>query len=237
MKKLLFGIFAHPDDEAFGPSAYLYRQAHTGVDVHLIVVTDGDAGRNEGYDDLASQRVKEWLESGKRIGVKSNKALHFPDGGLCNNLYLKIADEIIEHIEGVLKTYRGMVEVDFLTFENRGISGHLDHIATSFITTYVFERMKQSAKEKVRIHQLLYYCLTKTRVPQSNISWIYMPAGYDDEETGLSHPYSDIADKKFHIMHAHESQKTDMQYVIESHKNDKGELEDEYVTDNFIIHQ
>ena len=56
MKKLLFGIFAHPDDEAFGPSATLYKAAQAGTDVHLIVVTDGDSGANvDGHKDLAKK--------------------------------------------------------------------------------------------------------------------------------------------------------------------------------------
>ena len=36
MKKIIFGIFAHPDDEAFGPSGTLLLETRSGTELHLI---------------------------------------------------------------------------------------------------------------------------------------------------------------------------------------------------------
>ncbi len=40
----LLAVFAHPDDEFFGPGGTLARYAATGVEVWLVCGTDGDAG-------------------------------------------------------------------------------------------------------------------------------------------------------------------------------------------------
>ncbi len=234
MKKVIFGIFAHPDDEAFCPSAYLYRQAQSGADVHLVVATDGDAGRNEGYENLAEQRHAEWLESGRRIGAASNLALHYPDGGLCNNLYLEIAGLITNFIHETLHGYDQPVDVELVTLEQAGITGHLDHIAISFITTYVFEQLKTDPPANTHVGRLLYYCLPKALAPECDCNWLYMPAGRSDAEIDFTHNFADIADKKLHIMQAHESQKKDMEEVILAHANDPS-LQAACTTDHFIV--
>ncbi|MCB0024964.1 MAG: PIG-L family deacetylase, partial [Caldilinea sp.] len=43
-QRTLLGVFAHPDDESFGPGGTLARYAREGVDVHVIIATDGIAG-------------------------------------------------------------------------------------------------------------------------------------------------------------------------------------------------
>jgi len=56
----------------------------------------------------------------------------------------KIAEEV--------KKITDSLEPEILmTFESGGISGHLDHIAVSMITSYVFEKADYSKT-------LLYYC-------------------------------------------------------------------------------
>lgn len=79
MKKVLIGIFAHPDDEAFGPSGTLLKLRDEGWDIHLILLTDGDAGVNvDNVTDLAATRLKEWEASAKLLGAASTHALHYP---------------------------------------------------------------------------------------------------------------------------------------------------------------
>ncbi len=40
--KVLLAVFAHPDDETFGPGGTLARYAAEGVDVHYACATRGE---------------------------------------------------------------------------------------------------------------------------------------------------------------------------------------------------
>lgn len=215
MKKLLFGIFAHPDDEAFGPSATLYKAAQTGTDVHLVLVTDGENGTNcDNCENLASVRLEEWQKSGEIIGIRSGIALHYPDGSLSNSLYLEVAGKITQHITKTLATYNEPVEIEFMTFEPGGISGHLDHIAVSYITTFVYLKLRGQAPENTTIGKLKYFCLPATTVPAPSTGWIYMPAGKEEKQIDEQVDFSDIVKKKLEIMKAHHSQREDMKQVL-----------------------
>ena len=65
----LLGVFAHPDDESFGPGGTLAKYAREGVEVHVCTVTDGNAGSRDadvphgdadpGHDTLAGERLQE----------------------------------------------------------------------------------------------------------------------------------------------------------------------------------
>ena len=44
MTRRLLGVFAHPDDESYGPAGTLATSSAAGVDVHIAVMTDGAAG-------------------------------------------------------------------------------------------------------------------------------------------------------------------------------------------------
>lgn len=220
MKKVLFGVFAHPDDESFGPSASLYNEAQNGTDVHLVLVTDGEAGTNpDNIQNLGELRIKEWQESGKLIGAKTGTALHYPDGGLNNNLYLEIAEKISDFVNQTIDTYQEDIEIEFMTFENLGITGHLDHVAVSFITTFCYLKLREKPPKQVSVGKLKYYCLPLEASPRPATHWIYMPTGKKPENVDEVFDYSDLIDKKLEIMKAHYTQKADMQAVLSSLKN------------------
>lgn len=217
MKKILFGIFAHPDDEAFGPSASLYHAAQTDTDVHLVVITDGEGGTNtDNVPDLGSVRIKEWHASGKLIGAQSQKAFHYQDGSLSNSLYHEIADLLLVHVSEVAASYKDAIMVDFMTYEQGGITGHLDHIATHFITTYVYVKLRNNPPQNIRIGTLKYYCLPHDLAAAPNTDWLYMCCGKTDAHCDEIFDFTDIADKKLEIMRAHHSQREDMKAVLEA---------------------
>jgi len=59
MEKKLLAMVAHPDDESFGIGGTLARYAAEGVDVHVIIATDGAAGSvAEGFEDARDQLVE-----------------------------------------------------------------------------------------------------------------------------------------------------------------------------------
>ena len=76
MGMTIVGIFAHPDDEAFGPSGTLALLAKEN-DVYLICATNGDAASGKPDPKLAEIRQKELLASANVLGIKKVYFLDF----------------------------------------------------------------------------------------------------------------------------------------------------------------
>lgn len=213
--KPVVAVFAHPDDEAFGPAGTLAKLAQER-DVYIICVTDGAAGINSSdkTDDLADIRKDELRESAKLLGIKNVVFLGYKDGSLSNNLYHEVAEKITAEFE---KLQPEIV----ITYENRGVSGHIDHIAVSLISTYVFERLEN-------VRELWYYCITEKRREAFKDYYIYFPPGYNDEQISKKIDVSDVWDLKIQAMHQHESQAHDIERTLRGYQDLPKE-------ENFII--
>ena len=214
------GIFAHPDDESFGPSGTLYKAAQTGTDVHLLLITDGSAGQNTAdVSDLGSLRVEEWRQSAKLIGATSTYSFGYKDGELNNNKYVEVAEKIFNEIRAIVATYNKPIMLDFMTFDQSGITGHIDHIMISNITTFIYEKLRQNPPSQIIFGKLRYFCVCKDFSPKPNTEWIYMPAGHEEADFDEIVDIADVYEKKLEIMLAHKSQKSDMDYILNRYGN------------------
>jgi LmbE family N-acetylglucosaminyl deacetylase len=197
--KPLFCIFAHPDDEAFGPGGSIATFSKDRK-VYLICVTDGNAKecfQHEKHDNLGDIRKEELLKSAKILGIQDVFFLGFPDGGLCNNLYHEIAGQT----EVLLETYDPDT---LLTFENNGISGHIDHIAVSFITAFLYHKL-------TFIKKLMYYAESEEIIKELRDDYfIHMPEGIRKGKEDLSIDTSSVWETKVKAMCVHKSQQKDV---------------------------
>lgn len=123
----IFAIFAHPDDESFGPGGTLAKLSKNH-DVYIICATSGDIG------GLGNIREKEIASSTKILGITKIFFLRYGDGALSNSIYHALAKEI----QQILDEFN---PEKLLTFEPRGISGHIDHVAISMITSLLYEKL------------------------------------------------------------------------------------------------
>lgn len=195
MKSSIVGIFAHPDDEAFGPSGTLAKLSKNH-DVYLICVTDGNSGKN-----LKDIRKNELFKSAKILGIKEVFFLNFKDGELNNNLYHKLAQEIEKYLEKLRPE-------TVITFKPRGISGHIDHVAVSLVTTFVFMKLQF-------IKKLLYFCIDKAqRNFEGDDYFIYFPPGYDRKNIDMTVDISDEWEQKVQAINAHQSQAKDGDFIL-----------------------
>ena len=194
--KSLVCVFAHPDDEAFGPSGLIAKEA-LRRDVYLICVTDGSS---YGDTKLIKIRKEEIKASAGILGVKKVFFLGFKDGTLSNNLYHEIAGKI----EKILKTLKPDT---LLTYEPRGVSGHIDHIAVSMVTTFVFEKLKF-------VKTLLYHCMPESQSKFVRGYFIYFPPGYKKNEIDMVIDVKDVWDKKIEAIKAHKSQVKDGKMIL-----------------------
>ena len=208
MKQIIFGIFAHPDDAGFGPSGTLSMLAQDGADVYLICATCGGAGVNtDGHESLADVREAEEKAAADIMGVKSLELLRYEDGQLCNEKYLEIADRVIAHIRSTITDPSS--EVTLITFDANGISGHIDHIVMSQVTTYVYLKLRNEFTMKLK-----YFCIPEHFAPKANIDWIYMPKGRTATEIDETVDVRSVREQKIAAIKAHKTQANDANHHL-----------------------
>lgn len=204
--KTVVAIFAHPDDEAFGPGGTMAKFAKTH-NVYLLCATKGEEGlpsealaKEGGKNGIGNIREKELITAAKILGIKKVIFLGFGDGTLCNNNYHNLADKIKSHL---LKIKPQTV----ITTENRGVSGHIDHMVVSMVTTFVVIKLKF-------VKKLMYYCILDEERRDIKNYFIYFPKGYKRDDVDETIDISGVWDQKIKAMRAHKSQKHDGERII-----------------------
>lgn len=123
--RTVLGVFAHPDDETFGPGATLARLAGEGHAVHLLTATRGEAGTigvsaSLGRQELARVREAELVAACAALGIHPPEILPLPDYGLS-----RLDEETL--LRPFVRKIRSVRPDILLSFHADGISGHLDH--------------------------------------------------------------------------------------------------------------
>ncbi len=211
MKKAIISIFAHPDDEAMAACGALLTESKAGNDVHLVLLTAGDAGTNpDNLDNLGEVRLQEWQKAGELLGVKTTKFLGYQDGKLCNESMLEISTKLVDYIEELLRDQPD-IEIEFMSLDLGGFSGHIDHIVAARASCYVFYKLKQADPRFTRIRLA---CFHRDDAPSSNINWIYMDAGHSAAEIGETVDARAYHDEIVAIIRAHYTQRADGESII-----------------------
>lgn len=210
-KPTAFVILAHPDDESFGPggTVALLSQTH---DIYLFCATKGEAGEDHSEKNevsLPEKRANELRAASAILGVKEVTFLGYQDGQLCNNVYHEIVDKITPYI---VKLQPDRI----ITYEPRGISGHIDHIAMSMISSFLYVKNEC-------IRELHYMCLDEKQRRTGNDYFIYFPPGYPDNQISKRVDISSVLDKKIAAIKQHVTQIKDVEAMLEYHKTKRVE--------------
>lgn len=220
MKKIIFGVFAHPDDEAFGPSGALLKATLGGAELHLITFTNGSAGTNlDNLADLGETRLKEWQRAGELFGAKSMHYLGYKDGSLNNLVMIESAKRIQAIVTGVLESAPHGVEIEFVTLDLNGYTGHIDHIVAARTACFVYYSLKKSDE---RFRAIKFACFPKELVPTISTDWIFMEPGRSPEEITETIDARDIKKELLEIIHTHHSQRADGEAMIKSQGENLG---------------
>ncbi|CAN5710172.1 PIG-L family deacetylase [soil metagenome] len=171
-QQTLLGIFAHPDDESFGPGGTLARYAAEGKAVHVIIATDGIAGSLDEasalsvHETLAQMRSTELSNAAVNLGVTSIWSLPYRDSGMRNTPANQHPDALIqqplEHtIQEIYSYIQRLQPQVIITHDPFGGYGHPDHIRVCEATTAAFHlavsQMREGNGDGYTGPQKLYY--------------------------------------------------------------------------------
>ncbi len=147
--RTLLGVFAHPDDESFGPGGTLARYAAQGVQVHVIIATDGDAGtvneshRRQDNRTLAQERSEELARAAVHLGITSIWNLPYRDSGMRgssdNDHPRALVQQPVQSLALELVDYiRRLTPQVVITHDPYGGYGHPDHVRCCEAATVAF---------------------------------------------------------------------------------------------------
>lgn len=131
-------VFAHPDDESYGPGATIAGLAAGGARLTLITMTRGEqstlgAAEHGTPERLAAVREQELQQAVRELGIADLRQYRYPDGGL------QTTDRV--ELEALVGAALRELEPELvLTFGTGGISGHPDHVAASQVAVAAVRR-------------------------------------------------------------------------------------------------
>src|SRR6185437_213641 len=134
----ILGVYAHPDDESFGPSAILAKYARDGAKIYGLFATRGEHGDSDlepapSPEELGRLRERDLRDAAAVIGFTDLDVLAYEDGTLSQIPESELEDRVMEAIR------RERPEV-MITFGPGGITGHPDHLAIHRAATAAFYR-------------------------------------------------------------------------------------------------
>ena len=151
MTRTLLAVFAHPDDETFGPGGTLAKYAAEGVAVHLVCATRGEVGESDLEDlgdceDLACQREQELRCAADVLGLSEVHFLGYQDSGMAGSSANQHPRALVQADPAVLAGQvadfvRRLQPQAVLTFDPYGAYGHPDHIAIHRATVAAYEQL------------------------------------------------------------------------------------------------
>ncbi len=205
VKKRLLAVWAHPDDESFGPVGTTCLAHDAGWETALITATRGEAGQNAGTlpdgAQIGDLRERELRCAAAQIGIDQLHVWHYPDGGLASLPPNTLLDEIM----AVMRAWQPQIVI---TFGSDGITGHSDHIAVSTATTDAFHRLRDELNADGP-QRLLYV----TVPPDQRIDQRMGTA----PPSGPAHVVLDVRaykDVKLAALHCHASQRADWEPML-----------------------
>ena len=149
-RRKMLCVFAHPDDESYGPGGTIARYALEGVEVNLLMFTCGEAGsigvsKNIPNDELCRLRTAELNAACEALGIGEHRILGVPDKGVGAMDQSRAIAEVVSDI----RRFQPQV---LLTFHHLGISGHPDHIAVATVLERAFEQTSGDSAPPLKLY-------------------------------------------------------------------------------------
>jgi LmbE family N-acetylglucosaminyl deacetylase len=197
MTRRLLAILAHPDDESFGTGGTLAKYAAEGVEVHVVIATDGAAGSvvsdyEEARDRLAEVRRRELIAAVDVLGAQLHM-LGYQDSGYIGDpagerpqaFVNADEDEVTRRIVALIREIQPQVVI---THDETGGYFHPDHIKVHQVAKRAFyaagdaEQFKDIGPAPF-LPQRLYYTALPNRWIKA-YSFVMRLRGHDPTRVG-----------------------------------------------------
>ena len=158
-------VYAHPDDESFGPAAALAKYARGGAALYGVWATRGEHGPviaapPPPAEEVASLREQDLRQAAALIGYRELEFLGYHDGELA----AVARSELESRVYHAIARWRPDV---VLTFGPGGITHHPDHVAVSYATTAAFYLARM---ERTGARELFYDAVPRALAEQFNLT-------------------------------------------------------------------
>jgi len=133
----ILSVFAHPDDESYGPAGTLAKAISNGHIVSLLTLTQGESGsvgisKNISSNELAKHRSQELKCAAQKLGIQQLQIHNLSDKQL-KDVPKRVG------IDYILQEIKRFKPDTIITFHENTISGHPDHLA---VTNWTFNAVK-----------------------------------------------------------------------------------------------
>ena len=160
----LLAVFAHPEDESFGPAGTLAKYASEGIQVSLVTATRSPQAELGNPTVLpagdAAERSRDRICSCRATGIRRGCFFDHRPGELSQLDPVSIEDQIVRIVREVQPQV-------IVTFGPKGLNGDIDHRAVSFAVSAAFRdagdvsRFPNHFLEGLGVYapQKLYHCV------------------------------------------------------------------------------
>ncbi len=157
-------VYAHPDDESFGPAAVLAKYARQGAAIYGLFATRGEHGEAvqspaPSPRELAALRARDLAAAAEVIGFKRVDHLGYEDGTLADVPRSELERQVLDAV----LAYRPDVMV---TFGPAGITRHSDHVAIHQAATSAFHKARE---HELGVRELFYDALPTDRAKERDL--------------------------------------------------------------------
>ena len=201
MTERLLAVFAHPDDESFGPGGTLAMYADEGVQVAVVIATRGEGstlGADLHGDELGQVRAAELECASKVLGISELTLWDYPD----TKLDQVDIGELAGKVASVISEFRPDV---IMTFDPNGITGNPDHIAMTEAVVRAYSSSETSAGDG---HRLALYTWSITDSMAEHLNSVSSGSfmGVHEDDVSAIIDTSSYIDQQWEAIHCHKSQ-------------------------------
>jgi len=192
-------VVAHPDDMEFGCGGTVALWAKEGIDMTLVIVTDGSKGSAD--PDMSSERLIKLRQDEQRaaaevLGVGQVEFLGYPDG------YLEHTLDLRKDIARMIRQYRPdrlITMAPYRSFAINAYINHPDHLAVGDAT---LAAIYPTARDRLTFPDLAAAGLEPHKVREVYIQGAELPDCWIDIESTI--------ELKIAALREHKSQIADM---------------------------